>query len=415
MSLQDRSWSYEFAEFEKEFIFHRPDTGFVDYISEDGRLFFLNPSPCFKASKNVHYFAESCDAPPNNACVEVEVSSEDIVHLQNREGWYKDVLKKVSGWKPFDYQPFLRRKKLIDRDQIINFFTQTYRGKEDITERIATCSALYAFSSPPHSDNFGGVNAAVLSKKVLWDAFKKPMKILPAEFLRPTSNHFYCLSEKERSFPSLQSEEVNLAFLRPEKMMADIPIVLDDVSIKGIDGALKQDLEDNRKFITAYLLDSLMLKPEPLKSVENAVTDAVYAISDEYRRSGIVPYRQNLGDAIPTLSAAITRLNLASETTKEHVAEVLDLWREMHRKAKYRMGDSLSISRYYERISDNARRLYTELYETFGKEYWVPTQDVLTLTSLKNDIDFKHALNELVEQGLALRDHRGIKILEKMG
>ncbi len=415
MSLQDRSRGYEFAEFEKEFIFHRPNTGFVEYISGDGRLFSLNPSPCFKASKHLHYFAEACDPPSNNVCVEVEVSSEDVVYQQNWDGWYKNVLKRVSGWKPFDYQPILRRKKLIDRDQIINYFAQTYRGKDDITERIATCSALYTFSSPPISDTFGGVNAAVLSKKSMWDNFKKTMKIIPLEFFRQTSKHYYCLSEKEKILPPLQSEEVNLAYLRPEKMMADIPIVLDDVSIKGNVGILKQDLKDNQKFATAYLLDSLMLKPDPLKSVEKAVTDAVYAISDEYRRSGIVPYRQNLGDAIPTLSAAITRLNLALETTVKHVNEVLDLWREMHRKAKYRMGDSLLVSKYYDRLSDNAKKLYTELYEAYGKEYWIPTQEVITITSLKNDVDFKHALNELVEQGLALRDRRGIKLLEKLG
>jgi len=415
MSLQDRSRGNEFSVLEKEFIFSRQNVGFVKYLTEDGRLFSLNPSPWFESLKNIHYFAESCNPPPTNACVEVEVSHDDEVLQRNQNGLYVDILRYICGWKLFDYQPLLRRKKLIDQSRIIDFFAQSYRGKEDLTERIATCSALYAFSSPPISDSSGGVNAAILSKKVLWDAFKRPMKILPPEFLKPTSNHFYCLAEKERIFPSIQSEEVNLAFLRPEKMMADIPIVLDDVSVKGISGIQKQDLEDNQKFITAYLLDSLMLKPEPLKSVEKAVTDAVYAISDDYRRSGIVPYRQNLGDAIPTLSAAITRLNLVSETTKEHVTEVLDLWREMHRKARYRMGDSLSISRYNERISDNARRLYTEVYETFGKEYWVPTQDVLTLTSLKNDIDFKHALDELVEQGLALRDRRGLKILEKMG
>ena len=209
--LKNRSRGYEFAEFEKEFIFHRPNTGFVEYISGDGRLFSLNPSPCFKASKHLHYFAEACDPPSNNVCVEVEVSSEDVVYQQNWDGWYKNVLKRVSGWKPFDYQPILRRKKLIDRDQIINYFAQTYRGKDDITERIATCSALYTFSSPPISDTFGGVNAAVLSKKSMWDNFKKTMKIIPLEFFRQTSKHYYCLSEKEKILPPLQSEEVNLA------------------------------------------------------------------------------------------------------------------------------------------------------------------------------------------------------------
>ena len=413
MSLKDRSRGYEFGEFEKDLIFHRENTGFVERLSKDGRLFSLNPSPYFDANDNLHYYAESCDPPQNHKCIEVEVLSEDIAYIPQRDGWKKDILKKVGGWKPFDYQQLLQRKKLIDYDQIINFFSYVYRGDDDIIKRIATCSALYAFSSPPVTESLGGVNTAVLSKKTLWDVFKKPMKIIPQEFFRSNSKFFYCMSDKEKILPSLSSEEINLAYLRPEKMMADIPIVLDDVSIKGNPNIIQQDIEDNKKFITAYLLDSLMLKPDPIKTVEKAVTNAVYEISEEYSRSGISPYRQNLGDAIPTLSASITRLHLDPETKSKHVKEVLDLWKEMHRKVKYRMGDSLPVSKYYD-LSDNARKFYSELNDTFGKEFWIPIHEVLAITSLKNDTDFTHALNELVEHGLAIRDRRGIKILDRI-
>ena len=86
----------------------------------------------------------------------------------------------------------------------------------------------------------------------------------------------------------------------------------------------------------------------------------------------------------------------------------------MHRKVKYRMGDSLPVSKYYD-LSDNARKLYTELYDTYGKEYWIPMQEVIKITSLKSDIDFTHAFNELVEQGLAIRDRRGVEILDRIG
>lgn len=413
MSLKDRSRGYEFAEFEKDLIFHRENTGFVEYLREDGKLFSLNPSPHFDGNKNLHYYAESCAPPPNHACVEVDVVSEDIAYIPKHDGWEKDILKQIGSWKLFDYQQLLHRKKLIDYDQIINFFSYTYCGDEDILKRIATCAALYAFSSPPVTEITGGVNTAVLSKKVLWNAFKKPMTVIPQEFFKSNSKFFYCISDKEKNLPPLYSEEINLAYLRPEKMMADIPIVLDDVSIKGNPSYVQQDLEDNKKLITGYLLDSLMLKPDPLKSVENVVTDAVYEISEEYSKSGISPYRQNLGDAIPTLSASITRLHLDSETKSKHVKEVVDLWKEMHRKVRYRMGDSLTVAKYYD-LSDNARKLYSELYDTFGKEFSIPIQEVLETTSLKNNADFTYALNELVEQGLAIRDRRGIKILERI-
>ena len=78
------------------------------------------------------------------------------------------------------------------------------------------------------------------------------------------------------------------------------------------------------------------------------------------------------------------------------------------------MGDSLPISKYYE-FSDNTRKLYTELYDIFGKEYAIPFQEVIKATSIRNDTDFNFALNELVERGFAIRDRKGITLLEKWG
>ena len=414
MSLQDRSRGYEFSEFEREFIFRRENTGFVQYISNEGKLFSLNPSMFFESMKNEHFFAESCDPPPNNTYVEVEVSSADMTYTQTQDGFRRDVLKKICGWKPIDPRQLAQRQKLIAHDQIIQFFSYPFRRHDDITESISTCAALYAFSSPPITDATGGVNAAILSKKTQWEAFNRPMNIIPREFFQPDSKYFYCISAKEKLLRQNKSEEINLAFLNPEKLMADIPIVIEDISINRIYGVQKDDIMDNRKFITAYLIDSLMIKPNLMETVTKQVTDAVYEIRDEYLRSGISPYRQNLGDAIPKLSASIARLHLDAEVKPDYVKKVIKLWKEMHRRVRYRMGDSLSISKYYD-FSDNTRKLYTELHDVFGKEYPIPMQEVIKMTSLKNDIDFTHALNELVERGFAIRDRRGITLLEKWG
>ncbi|HUW85341.1 MAG TPA: hypothetical protein VMV55_00545, partial [Methanoregula sp.] len=87
MSLRDRSRGYEFSEFEKELIFRRENTGLVQYISKDGKLFSLNPSLFFEFMKNEHFYAESCDPPPNNTFVEVEVSSADPTYIQTQDGF----------------------------------------------------------------------------------------------------------------------------------------------------------------------------------------------------------------------------------------------------------------------------------------------------------------------------------------
>jgi len=414
MSLQDRSRGYEFSEFEKELMFRRENTGLVQYISKDGKLFSLNPSPFFESVKHEHFFAESCDPPPNTTFVEVEVSSSDLTYTQTQDGFCKNVVKKICGWNPFDPLQVVKRQKLIAHDQIIQFFSHPFRRHDDITESISTCAALYAFSSPPITDAVGGINAAVLSKKTQWEAFKRPMNSIPREFFQADAKYFYCISAKEKVLPQNTSEEINLAFLNPEKLMADIPIVIEDISIHRMYGVRKDDIEDNRKFITAYLIDSLLIKPSPMETVVRQVTDAVYEIRDEYLRSGISPYRQNLGDAIPKLSASIARLHLDAEVKPDYVKNVITLWKEMHRRVRYRMGDSLSVSKYYE-FSDNTRKLYTELHDIYGKEYPIPMQDVIKSTSLKNDTDFSHALNELVERGFAIRDRRGITLLEKWG
>ena len=178
MSLQDRSRGYEFSEFEKELIFRRKNTGIVQYIANDGKLFSLNPSLFFESMKNEHFFAESCDPPPNNTFVEVEVSSADLTYTQTQDGFRKDVFKKICGWKPIDPRQLAQRQKLIAHDQIIQFFSYPFRRHDDITESISTCAALYAFSSPPITDAIGGVYAAILSKKTQWEAFKRPMNRL---------------------------------------------------------------------------------------------------------------------------------------------------------------------------------------------------------------------------------------------
>jgi hypothetical protein len=412
MAIISRSWGYELSELEKELVFHKKNTGFVEYITTDGLLFFLHPSPFFKSPRNEIFSAESCRPPAEHTFIEVSVESVEEKVVQTSDGFERNFLKKINGWKAFEPDQYAKRKKLLDPYQVIQFFSHPFKGREDIIDKIATCSALYAFSSPPVTGSIGGINAAVLSKKVQWDAFKKPMNAIPKEFFRPSSPYFYLISEREKPNPSHQSEEVNLAFLRPEKYVMDIPIVIEDVSIKGVAGIKKEFVDEERKMVMAYLLDSLLIKPNPMGLVEKLIKEAVYTIRDQYMRSGISTYNQNLGDAIPKLTSSIARLQLDSKVNSDHVKKIVDLWRDMHTQTRYRMGTPLSISKLYE-ISDDSRKLYTEIYDVFGKECPISMGEVANITTLKNDVDFNQALTQLVERGYAMRNKKGITLLEK--
>lgn len=96
---------------------------------------------------------------------------------------------------------------------------------------------MYTFSAPPISAEIGGINAAIYCRKNHWNGFQKPLKVIPGEFFRPTSRFFYNISPVDREKPRCQSEEISLAVMKPVKTVIDIPIVVEDVTIRGISGA----------------------------------------------------------------------------------------------------------------------------------------------------------------------------------
>ena len=96
MSLKNSHHGYRFAEYEKELIFHRRNTGLVQYKSTDGRVFSLNISKNFDTLKDEIFYAPL--PPTENTYIEVEVESEDIAQIRDGEGWKKHVLKKICGW-----------------------------------------------------------------------------------------------------------------------------------------------------------------------------------------------------------------------------------------------------------------------------------------------------------------------------
>ena len=410
MVLSSRWQGVDFSNVEREFLFNKKNSGYVQYLSPDGRLFLLQPSPSFKNENGEYFFAESCNPPPQNSFIETDVESESFsVPKLTTNGWERTVLKKISGWKLIDIDRIARRKKLVESYQIIDYFSLPFKAKQDVVEPIAMCSALFAFSSPPSFGNIGGINAAILSGKNQYEAIKLPLSIIPREFFRQTSRYFYVIAEKAKVVIPDENDEVSLAYRRPEKIPMDIPIVIEDIATTSY--SFKKSYNDvDRNLITAYLLDSLLLKPDPLETIEKLVTEAVYIVRDEYQKAGISVYKQNVGNSINRLTAAIARLQLEPKAKSEHIKKALDLWSEMQRKTKYLFSMPLPISKIYE-ISPNTRKLYTELHDVYGTDYWIPTQEVKTITSLKHDQDFSFALNELVERGYAIKNKKGIKLL----
>ncbi|QSZ68129.1 hypothetical protein RJ40_11800 [Methanofollis aquaemaris] len=199
MALNNRSRGSELSVVERAIACTKEyeNVGYVQYDTKDGHYFYLHPSPFLSTVKNEIYYAAGTP-PPENEFVEVEVSERKTEILDRSCKKYRYV-KTISEWRPFDIAPLAIRRKNLDFMEIIDFFTYPYKGEAEIVQEIATCSTLFAFSSPPITGETGGIKTAVFGKNYQWDLFQRPLKIIPPEFKTISSDYLLLFGLKNRS------------------------------------------------------------------------------------------------------------------------------------------------------------------------------------------------------------------------
>ncbi|KQC05315.1 MAG: hypothetical protein APR53_07970 [Methanoculleus sp. SDB] len=412
MALYDRSIGAELSVVEREMLFNDAyaHTGFVIHYSNDGTLFQLLASPFLENKEpDTIYFADSCTPPPEHIFAEVDVAYEKEIF--NEKTGAHTTIKTIDGWKPFDPTPLAARRRILDPEEVVHHFTHLIRGEEETINQIATCSALYALSSPPGVTGTGGINTAVFGRKYQWSLFTDSMAVIPGEFRTLHSPYYYYLSARERKRQGDGSEEVSLAILKPRKTIADIPIEIGETAERTFLRGYKKTLQEENAVVTAYMLDSLLLKPEPSARAEQIITEAIYELRDDVKKAGRAPYNQNLGDAIPKLSASLARLHHNAEVGDELVKEGIGLLLDMHHRVTKLHGTPLKISDAY-RLSGDARKLYFTLYETFGADYWIPSEDALAVVRL-DPAEFETSIDSLCREGYCQRKTGFVKILEE--
>lgn len=218
MVLKDRPWGYQLAEIEKTLTFERIDIGYVRPISEDQRVFYLDPSPFLHTTKKEVYIAKSCPPPLKGDLIEVIVSDldDEVIPEDATKGLYSRFYKKtISDWKRIDPNSLAKRKKVLDPPEIIGYFTLPYQAERVDLEGIGLCSALSYLSCPPLLTDAGGMNTAVFSDLSSWRAYRRLMGALPVEFTRPNASYFYKISSKDkRLFNEKISKQISFASIR---------------------------------------------------------------------------------------------------------------------------------------------------------------------------------------------------------
>ncbi len=398
MGLRNRELGYEFSGIEYKLLFEKDNVGYVRFPDKERELLYLDPSPFLFTPKKEIFVFDNCCPPENGKLIEVTVSETDKKIYEVKGGFVSYTIKHIRDWKKVEIDKILHRK-VLQPSEFTDFFCRPFKGDKDYIKKIGYCLSLYAISSPQILDyEKGGLNSALLSRDRQWSTFKRIMNVIPEEFKRSSSRNFYKFldNENEETIKPLNSSEVSLAYHNPLNMPVQIPIEMKNIEPRPVLNYLG-DIKFELPIVKAYILDALLYEPEVPKKLESYTTDCVYRIIDEIKKSGRIPYSQNLGSAVPKLSLSFARLNFKTETTKDNITEGVDLWFEMFRNAKRMASTQFSPNDLY-KLTENARMLYIDLNDAFGMDVKIHKEDIKKNTNLP-EWDLDQALQELNIKG----------------
>lgn len=364
-SLKNREYGFEFSGTEYSLIFEHDNMGFVRFAGRSKKIFYLDPSPFLPTPKKEKYILEKCQPPKNGELIRV-TSLETETVVRQKFGLFNNVeIKYVRAWEKVSPNKLIHRK-VLHTDEFIDFFKIPYVGISDHIEPIAHCLALYCVSSPSiGSNNKGGIDAAMITRKNQWGAFKNLMSIIPNNFKKATSTNFYGIMENEQNIQPVNSLEVSRAFKNPNDLFVHIPVTL-NVELKKSEH-YKENIDFQIPMMRSHLLDALLFKPEIQSNVESYITETIYDMIDKVDSAKTMMYKQDLGNVTPKLSSAFARLNFSEKVTKESIKDSKSMWEDMFARSQQVKTLNFSVKGQSKR-SINAQNLYCDLKNIFGIE-----------------------------------------------
>ena len=405
--LRNREYGYQLSGIEYSLIFEKDNIGFVRFVDRSEQLFYLDPSPFINAPKLELFVLENCSSPKRGELIEVTVSETDSKICKDKDAYSKIDIKFVRDWKKIDPNK-LKHRKTLQAYEFKDFFIRPFKGDRDYIEKVGCCLSLYTLASPQISDyEKGGLNSALLSKKREWNTFKRIMDVIPNELKQVSSRNFYKLLDNEEIINPIDSTEVSLAYHNPSTMPVQIPIAMDVEPVSDYHSNIEYEVP----MVRSYILDALLHKPEIPKKLDSYVTNCVYNLIEDIKKSGRIPYSQHMGSAIPKLSLSFARLNFENETTKNDITEGVDLWSEMFKHAKKMASTQINPHDLY-KLSEKARKVYIDLHETFGIDVAIDKENFKKNSTLFA-WDLEEALRELdIKGAIYCPDNQHIKLLD---
>lgn len=412
MSLNDRSYGYEFAGYERNLLFDLDskfkNTGFVRYASKQRGEFFLDPSPNYKTQKDEIYILNGCkEKPPANQLIEAVVSETEYKHVPiNKLQYCKITLKYVSGWNPVDPKKILGTS-LLNKDEFLATLSTMMIGHEEVSD-LRTGLGMYICSSPQLADfEKGGIDTTVVAKSIAqkWPKFNQIAKIIPAEFRQPSARVCYLSLETVSRNDPLGCCELNRAYKNVVTTPVHIPLPF-TVEFKKIE---KEDWESQATIARTFMMDSHMFQPEIPDSMKNKVQDSMHEINELVKYKYESPYFQDIGSVVSRLTTSICRLNFGSEVTNDNLKESLEVWSDLVTET-FKIGVARREIQGVYNLNDNEIIMLSEIKHMKDTGMEMMVQVLKKITRIW-EWDFEETLNGLSRKGHIYFPKLGIIVL----
>jgi hypothetical protein len=256
----------------------------------------------------------------------------------------------------------LRVDRLVTKDEFLNHFMTPLAKSNLNNEDVAYCMAIYAVAAPKlNMYGQGGINVDVLGrdlKKSAWNMFKRVEGIVPDEFRLVRSRNFYENLEYGEPKRPIESVEISTACFNRIDIEVHLPLPL-NLKLRSY-SAYKDDMAHFEPIAKTFLLDSLLFQPTIPDDYDKKVEEAMYHILEEITYQDGLPFKQDIGSAIPRLITAIARLNTKPVASLKDLQIGLDAWENMMDQTKKSTSDTTDIDDLYRQTQDE-NILYEEL------------------------------------------------------
>lgn len=400
MSLNDRTYGYEFAGYERNLLFNPDgkfkDTGFVRYANKQKGQFFLDPSPNFKTLKEEVYTLKGCkEKPPAGKLIEVVVSETEYKHVPiNPQRFCKITFKYVSGWNPVDPKRILG-KSLLNTDEFLATLSYMMIGHEEVSD-LRTGLGMYICSSPQLLDSEkGGIDTTVVGQSITqkWTKFTQITKIIPAEFRQASARVCYLSLETASNSNPIGCCELNRAYKNVVTTPVQIPLPF-TVEFKKYE---KESWESQATIARAFMIDAHMFQPEIPESMEKKVQDTMHEINELVKYKYKLPYFQDIGSVVPKLTTSICRLNFGSEVTNDNLKDSIETWSDLVTET-FKIGVARREVGGVYNLTDQEIIMLSEIKHMKDTEMEMTVETLKKITKIW-EWDFDQVLNGLKQKG----------------